>query len=321
MYLTKIKEISFPFDRAALLTLALATLGCPDGKETETGAASETASDESSESDDGSDATTMSMTTDPTASPESTTSGPSTADESTSVGDTAGETGIDAPVCDIWAQDCQGTDQKCNPVDTDFDGFPDSTRCVQLSPNPKEVGEPCTQADGGLIDDCRKGSECMIATVTTPEPVEGICVALCEGTPSAPTCSGGDTTCVVWNAGNEPWCIQSCDILAQDCPHESWMCFFATVEAGGGCVVDDPGPGGALNDPCGGCGTCCNRGLFCAGAGALAGCETDSCCTEYCDVNAPVCSGEAQGEVCVPASQFLPPAPGTEDVGVCILQQ
>jgi len=256
---------------------------------------------------------------------ESTDTGGVTTSDDTTGGSTgmatgAEETGDPSEVmCNVWMQDCMGEDQKCMPIDTSMpqDGFPDANLCVPIDANPKEVGEPCTQTDGGRLDNCRKGAQCM--TPGSIMSTEGICVALCSGSPMEPVCEDG-TNCTVWNGGMEPWCAESCDLLAQDCSTSGWMCSLASLD-GGGCVWDESGPMGAVNDPCSCEPGCCDPGLYCVlNPSLLANCEAAGCCTEYCDVQDPVCSGAADNEECVPASDLVAGVgPALENVGICII--
>ncbi|GEM_PF-1082912 len=221
-----------------------------------------------------------------------------------------------SPPCDVWQQDCSVGD-KCMPVDTDLDGYPDDNQCVPIEANPKDVGEPCTQSHGGRFDDCREGAECMALTQPCGEPSEGTCVALCQGSPSAPECGAGEV-CALWNSGTEPWCTDRCDILVQDCP-EDWMCSVLSTN-GPGCALDESGPSGEKNDPCACDPGCCDPGFLCLDASMLALCNDTSCCTEYCDVIASDCLGAAEGEECVPALELFGFDAGLEDVGVCMLR-
>ncbi len=316
--------------RAETLTLVLVTLACqPASKDTNSVTAagedtdSGTAAGEVSTGDvDPSGGTTMSETTNPTASESSsgdTSSAEGESSRTESSGGTADPTsgtgGPEVPMCDVWMQDCP-EDQKCMPVDMDLNGFNDANHCVPLDANPKEVGEVCLQADGGLVDNCRKGAQCM-TNISMGESVDGLCVALCGGTSSAPTCEDGKT-CAIWQQGIEPWCMEKCDILTQDCTTPGWMCSYATADSAG-CVVDHSGPNGVKNDPCACDPGCCDPGLICILGDVLAACDSSACCTEYCDVTAPMCSGAGVGEECVPSGDIIGPVPGLEDVGVCII--
>jgi len=297
-------------------TLVLMTLACqPAGKNTETGAATgeDSTGEASAGGDPSGDSTTTTMASDATAPGDSTTLDEG---ESTSADTMVVDMGTPPPpMCDVWMQDCEDG-QKCMPVDMNVDGYNDANQCVPVDANPKEVGESCSQADGGLIDNCRKGAQCM-TELSMGEAIEGICVALCGGTPSAPTCDDGKS-CAIWQGGIEPWCVEKCDILAQDCTTPGWMCSYAAMDSAG-CVVDMSGPTGAKNDPCACDPGCCDPGLFCFPAGQLAMCDSASCCTEYCDVKAPDCSGAGGGEECVPSGNIIGPVPGLEDVGICII--
>ena len=307
------------FDRMAIVLVMLACKP-PESADTMDG--------ESSESDTGTTVdggTTVEMSTtldssDMTSSGESESSTGGSESTSESTGDPM------SGMCNIWMDDCS-EGQKCAPVDTamPLDGFANSTECVPVDANPKEVGEPCTKSDGGRIDNCRRGAECKVRYYDMVETGtgEGLCVALCEGSPMDARCDDG-RVCGIWNGGSEPWCIEQCNILAQDCTADGWMCSYAGLAAeSAGCVLDESGPTGAYADPCACEPGCCDEGLICILGNALANCPEPGavgCCTEYCDVNAEnTCSGMPEGEECVSSTELIGAVPGLEEVGICIL--
>ncbi len=313
-------------DHARTAVLSVALLACvactkPVDGDTTSETTGSTGGSETA-NDDGTGNTTNSSSTTQT----------SDGDTQTSDGDTGSTAGMadggligdpDIPgdlTCDVWAQDCV-EDQKCQPVDTNLDGFTDADYCVPLDANPREVGESCAWAEGGRVDNCRKGAECMTVGNTTGDAIEGTCVALCTGSPSDPICENNQN-CTIWNRGAEPWCTEPCDLLVQDCQATGWMCAFASLAAGGGCVPDKSGPDGARGDPCAYEPGPCDPGLTCITAGLVAGCSTNNtgCCTTYCDINAPnTCDGADSGEECIAAEEFVGLTPGLEHLGICVL--
>jgi hypothetical protein len=220
--------------------------------------------------------------------------------------------------CDPWEQDCP-PGEKCIAWANDGGPAPNDNKCSPIAPNPKQLGEACTTenpARGG--DDCDIGLMCW-----------GTCVALCAGTAEDYWCAPDDTMCVITNEGSLTLCLPTCDPLAQDCevyesclPHDNDLdsacitdadCFPMTANGGFVCVYSlDLGyaePCSYVNE--------CGAGLFCAWHGLVAGCLTEACCTEICDLSDPVCTG-ANME-CVPLYEPNEAPEGYENVGGCML--
>jgi hypothetical protein len=98
-------------------------------------------------------------------------------------------------------------------------------------------------------------------------------------------------------------CIPACDPLFPNCPAGEG-CFegYYSYQNGFACgpvALDLPGVG----DPCDH-GYACADKARCVGSDAVASpacADSESCCTAYCDLNAPnTCPGKAMGEVCQP---------------------
>lgn len=259
-----------------------------------------------------------------TSGVDATTSGGMSAGESTSAASTAGAdpttggfiTPPDGGVsgeCDPKLQDCP-EGEKCTAV-SPMEGEPwGVNKCVDLM-GEGEVGDPCDVQDGKYtgVDNCREGTICLL---TDDEGKGGVCVEFCDAgdnCPNTPTAS-----CVVYNDGSLPICLQECNPLTQDCPEglgcynsagDKFVCFKVSAMPGEG------GPGAEcafINQ--------CQAGLFCTAAENLAGCDaaSGSCCTPYCSIdggNAPC----QMGEECVPFFEVGMAPPGYEDVGVCVV--
>lgn len=229
-------------------------------------------------------------------------------------GDPGGE------VCEVWLQNCP-EGQKCAPFG-ECDGFGWSgERCVPLPPLPKEIGEVCeifSKPHG--IDDCDLGSFCW----GRDEADHGICVALCGGTPDAPSCVDPSLSCIV-DSGDSTlgWCLPPCNPLANDCPASAPRCDYQFQADYFVCWPAAPGFDGKVHEPCN-FPEACAIGLVCV-ASDVAAVECDleepGCCQPHCDLAAPEpdapCSGV--GQQCVPVFPDEPPFPELADVGVCLL--
>jgi hypothetical protein len=233
--------------------------------------------------------------------------------EATTATPTTGDDPIDGE-CDLWAQDCPDG-SKCMPVDTDADGIHDASKCVPLAQSPGQGGDPC-QVEGSPasgVDDCDIGLLCWGVNADN----QGGCVQMCSGTPSMPTCPNG-LLCDVSNGGALILCLKPCDPLTPSCPNGK-ICL-PTAEGVFVCDTDASGDEGMFGDECEYLNVC-DDGLLCAPSNAVPGCNSQACCTEYCDLDSDVnnCTGAPQGQECVPFYDpgFAPP--GYEDVGVCTL--
>jgi len=222
--------------------------------------------------------------------------------------------------CDVWAQDCK-ENEKCMPWANDGGNSWNATKCSQLDPNPKQPGDDCSVEGSGVsgVDDCDVASMCWDVD---PETNMGYCVSLCSGTPDAPSCGDPETVCAIYNDGVLPLCLLGCDPLLQDCPNDD-VCVPAPGDQGFVCVLDASGEEGQYGDPCEYVNVC-DRGLFCANADVVPGCQGSlGCCSEFCDLTdadpSAACSGLAEGQECVPWYEEGQTPPGLEHVGACVI--
>ncbi len=222
---------------------------------------------------------------------------------------TEGDTEAGGGECDPLLQDCpEGA--KC----TAYGKLPgdawDANKCVPETGN-AQAGDPCEVEGSDMftgIDNCARGFICLN---TDSNGKDGACVEMCgEGE----TCPVTGTFCVPANEGVLPICPPMCDPLLQDCGGtqgcvgDPELPFFV-------CFNPDPQDGGQDGSSCDFTNGCL-PGLHCAQAATQEGCITDGfgCCTPFCDLTDPDCTGN---EVC---SAFFPdPQPGFEDVGICVL--
>lgn len=208
---------------------------------------------------------------------------------------------VDLPpisTCDNWAQDCpEGS--KCVPALSA--GRFDQNTCVPVVGTGKP-GDPCTLEDD--IDDCDEDSFCW-----RPRPDgSAVCRAFCEGSPEQPLCPP-DEACLIDYGGSINLCYSPCNPIDWGC-EDGQTCmwtgedFFCRIDAGGGF---------GLGEPCGNVESCA-AGLVCLSHERFPACEGGSCCTQYCDLENPVCN--LPGTSCVPWDEE--PEPGYEQLGVCL---
>ncbi len=226
----------------------------------------------------------------------------------------APDMGGDDPVaCDVFAQDCMEGD-KCVAYGQASNSW-NSTRCVPVT-GELQPGDTCSAPEGGLagIDDCGAGAFCWDVLNNL-----GVCVALCGGTPDAPTCAS-ETVCLISNDGVLNLCLPSCDPLIQDCPGDD-LCL--PSDNGFFCSQDASGDGGQLDDPCQGSNVC-DKGLLCRNTGtASSECDPNStgCCQPYCEYPDAVCPHDDQ--VCLQwyNPDELPANDPLLAVGICGIPQ
>jgi hypothetical protein len=303
-----------------------ALLGCGDdkGQDTNTTKTSQTSVSETdgASSTGGTDGTTVdptnptnnpTTTTDPTATtadPSATDTGTGTTASFIQMPDGGGGGTIE---CDVFKQDCD-PGEKCTAWAEGGGGAWNATKCVMVTGD-KVPGDVCTTEGGGVsgIDDCEAGAMCWDVSAENM----GICVALCKGTPDAPTCDDG-FSCAIVNDGVLNICLPGCDPLLQDCDGDD-LCL--PIGDGFICVLDASGEMGKTNDPCE-FANACDKGLVCLNtASASSACMQGSqgCCQPFCDFGMmDPCPNPDQK--CVQwFDPMMPIPPGFEDVGVCAI--
>ena len=204
-------------------------------------------------------------------------------------------------------------DAAAGPVDVDVLGEEDVDACVV-----QEVrGLRFPVTEGGSvsgIDDCAKGNMCW----NVNDKNEGICVALCKGTPDAPVCELGFSCAFSGEVLN--LCLPGCDPLLQDCAGDK-LCVPNHVTFV--CVPDASGDMGKTNDPCEFV-DACDKGLVCLNASsATSACLIDAggCCQPVCDLTAMETCPNFDQECVQWFDPMMPIPPGNEDVGVCAIPQ
>lgn len=222
---------------------------------------------------------------------------------------------VRCPECSTWHQDCP-PDYKCSPFADDGGDAWNALRCVELTPELRQPGEPCT-VEGSLVtgrDDCDRDSMCFYID---PDTLTGTCVPFCDGTADAPECPIG-TACLIANDGVLAVCLPTCDPLTASCP-QGHVCGPNTWSPEAFvCRPDVSGDGGQAFDDCNNP-AACDPGLACAPAELADECdpEAGNCCLPFCDLNAPACPGMTLQ--CLPYFGEALLLPGLEHLGLCRL--
>jgi hypothetical protein len=248
------------------------------------------------------------------------TAAPTDADSSS--GDSTGKTfivqsdgGACSQECDIFQPDsCCDPKLKCVAYADGGGSSWNALRCVPIARNPDQPGEPCTVVESNVsgIDSCDQGAMCWDVDNNT---LEGVCVALCTGTPEDPVCPLG-TSCAIENDGVLALCLPNCDPLVQDCPGDD-LCIAADHPPPDHflCVFDASGDEGQAFDPCQFV-NACDSGLACVDSENSAMCDARApgCCLPFCDLALPECPGDT---ACVPWYPIGTAPAGLEKVGLC----
>jgi hypothetical protein len=263
---------------------------------------------------------------------ESGTSGGEEMGEEESGSETSGgeeETGGDGDTCGnfIGCHEPQGGDchpglqdcpegEKCTAyVQTPGYCCVDANKCVEVIGD-KQLGDPCDRMPEN--DDCDVGLFCM--TKTSGDTGEGVCLAFCDvDNPASCTDAGlPDANCIGFNDGVLPICQDPCDPLTQDCTQPQ-----GCYGAGNGFICTLPGYDEGKGNDGDDCYTVqsCKAGLLCVAGEGQEGCQSDYCCTPFCECDpdmpngapAPECSGQEQC-ICY-FSEMAPPQ--YETVGLC----
>lgn len=258
--------------------------------------------------------TTGLPTTPDSSGAELTSSTDSIPDESSTTDDTVGSQFLIDPdggslfKCTLLEQGC-ARGEKCTVWANDGGNAWNATRCVPIDVAPDGPGEPCT-VEGAPVsgfDSCDGSSMCWGVDAQT---LEGTCTPFCTSSADGPLCEDPGLTCE--SDGLLFLCLSVCDPLAQDCPTEGDACYVLDNTAA--CAADSSGAAG-LFDACAFVNGC-DPGLTCAAVTAVGLCDdgAESCCTPFCDLDAPTCP---KGTQCNPAFDAGAVPPGYENVGIC----
>lgn len=192
-------------------------------------------------------------------------------------GSTGTGTGADPNACVPGVDDCEDG-FKCQPyVKEEGACCVDANQCVPVQ-GTKAYGEPCTRER--YNDDCGRDLFCFAGTSGKEGP--GFCKQLCDGTNPDSCADKGlpQAQCIPYNNGVSPWCETPCHPLRPACEDgEGCYAVLNTFM----CARPDPEPGkGKPGDDCNTVQSC-NPGAACIYADFLVGCESEQCCTIYCD--------------------------------------
>lgn len=213
--------------------------------------------------------------------------------------------------CDPYLQDCPAGD-KCNAWSNDGGGNWNALGCFPIDPAMDQPGDPCTVEGGGTsgVDSCALGSMCWDVDEDTDI---GVCISMCEGSADMPTCPDPSTSCTIANDGVLNLCLPGCDPLMQDCP-VGQACY--PVDDAFVCAPDASGEdAGMPGDPCAFI-NACDPGNACITPDAVGpGCFGGGCCSQFCNLTAPVCT--LPGHECLPWFDDGAAPPQYVDVGIC----
>lgn len=205
--------------------------------------------------------------------------------------------------CDVYAQDCP-VGERCGLW---LDGGDLGTRCMELVPEPAGKGQPCHyegELDGS--DDCDIGLTCW----DLDPDGNGVCIAMCSGDVSNPTCADPNDVCV---GKDFLFCFPRCYPLDDNCP-AGCGCYPSNDELG--CFPDASGDMGVYGDPCE-LVNVCDPGHVCLAASAIPDCDGPvGCCAPFCDLDVGDCP---EGLDCVPWFEEGSAPPWYEDLGACML--
>ena len=216
--------------------------------------------------------------------------------------------------CDIFEQDCPDG-EKCMAWAADG-GTWNATRCSPLDADPNQPGEACSTEGGGMsgVDSCDVGAMCW--GVNAQSNV-GECIAMCQGSLLDATCPEIGTVCSISNLDALAVCVPGCHPLMQDCAQNEGC---IPTSSGEFACFPQLGTDGAHGEACSGPDTC-DPGLTCVDAELHTSCQSDQCCSTYCDTANTDADAECQaldaGQACV-AWYVEGRAPsGYDNVGVC----
>ena len=146
----------------------------------------------------------------------------------------------------------------------------------------------------------------------------GTCVEMCTGTPDDPACPVSGQTCRQLFSGVLNVCLPDCNPLLPGACAPGLACVPEVADdgvAGFVCLDDYGGP--LSGEACSWHGSC-GAGHTCIDAASFGpGCESNDCCTEFCDLTdaAFTCAGPDQQCVAL----FDPADPLYANVGACMV--
>ena len=244
-----------------------------------------------------------------TGSSSSSGTGPMASTAESTCGGLGCETDLPAE-CDVFAQACP-EGEKCASIIRDGGGTWDSSRCVPVT-GTDVAGDPCVaQSVAEGLDSCAEGVMCW----GVDKEGNGTCVAMCTGTPDAPTCPD-DGVCTIASEGFLAICIPDCDPLLQDCGVGD-ACY--PIDDGFTCAPDASGDVGKANDPCEFINVC-EEGLACVDPVLVGkGCAQDAegCCTPFCEFPGGACPNGDQACLQWFDPAMLPEGDPKLDIGYC----
>jgi len=316
--------LSLRFSLCALAGL----LGCPKTSESTTDVGIADATNQTTSS---ADPTASTIETSSSAQTNDSNSGVPTSSESTS--DVSGATSCEGLACrpdlppsgkecKTWNDSCP-VGQKCVAYSEGNNCYMDSTHCVEVSPVPAGLYEPCSVgldycATG--VDNCAKGMQCFEIDIVSRM---GECYARCAGGEFPTDCDLPQTSCASDEAQTITICQPSCSPLTPE------DCVFGTS-----CNPDEAPPNTFecrpdMSEGNGEAFSICNAGNTCAPGNACVPsefsieCDANSprCCLPFCDLDEPnVCPGLMQ--VCSPWFDPQLPLPSMlTQLGVCSLPE
>jgi hypothetical protein len=159
---------------------------------------------------------------------------------------------------------------------------------------------------GPLFPDCELGAMCG----WLDQQNTGVCLALCGGSPVAPSCEGAQPPAICQPCSDCPsLCIPTCDPLADECG-PGYAC--APNAGNFTCTPAENLGAGTLGDPCE-YAIQCAAGFACIDGAAVEGCDQAGCCSPFCSLELPECPNLMS---CEPWFEG-PRTPPVPDVGVC----
>ena len=151
----------------------------------------------------------------------------------------------------------------------------------------------------------------------------GWCFEFCKNIPNDAWCPD-DAICAIPSDGILSLCLPTCDPLApqSDCLNPDNLCVRDPGGEGFVCVLNASQGMGTYGTECQYVNSC-NHGLYCANADSVPGCQGyQGCCSEYCDLDQPnTCTGQDEGQVCLPWYEENMAPPGYEHVGGCAIPE
>lgn len=246
--------------------------------------------------------------------------------DASSPGSEKGDPSENSKEKDDWFKEPGVCGEGCNILDPKSCG--DDERCVSwncaLDPTPLQAWDDSNCRKVGkkqLLEECKRPWESSIANHCGQGMVcWSRCRETCRGDRDKPKCSNKKEACMLSNFGFVAACLPKCDPLDPKCEEEGSLCVpNGRLSNAFVCAPAGRKKAGTYGDPCKTVNQCA-PGHYCVASRFVdhENCDSDFCCTEYCDLKDKEKGCSQEDAKCVSFFGDAAKAPKAyKQVGIC----